>query len=105
MKTSVIKFLFVCLVIALSGTANAQSDSTIVVKVKGLGCPNDVSIVESNVKALAGVAECKTLKLGATTSIEVRFDPSAVSSVQIFDAIEHSGTCTDKDARQFKVKK
>ena len=65
-----------------------SKSQTITVKVKGIGCSRDVKAIATNVETLAGVAQCKVGKKGATTSYKVTFDPTLVTRTQIEATVE-----------------
>jgi copper chaperone CopZ len=85
--------------------AQAQTaDTTITVKVKGVGCATDIQMIQANVNKLKGVNTCETVKTGAITSFEVVFDPNMVQKEGIVQAIEDTPGCEDPDTRPYKVK-
>ncbi len=87
------------LIFSLESTCLAQSPETpkadslksMIVKVKGITCSNDVKTITGNIEKLIGVQRCKADKPGATTSFELSFNPARVSEKEIFAAIENTG--------------
>ena len=112
------KFLksFLFAVIALTASANVaysqtttatqttDNIKTITVKVKGVGCATDMKMICTNVEKLEGVSSFKSLKQGATTTFEAKFNPDLVTEKAIYSAIENTGECTNPDARPYQVK-
>jgi len=77
---------------------------TLSVKVKGVGCATDCKTICFNVEKLVGVSSFTTVKKGATTTFEAKYDPTLVTEEQINAAIENTGGCTNPDSRPYKVK-
>ena len=77
---------------------------TLSVKVKGVGCATDCKTICGNVEKLEGVSSFTTVKKGATTTFEAKYDPTVVTEEQIHAAIENTGGCTDPNSRPYKVK-
>ena len=100
------------LIFSLESTCLAQSPETpkadslksMIVKVKGITCSNDVKTITGNIEKLIGVQRCKADKPGATTSFELSFNPARVSEKEIFAAIENSGGCENPNEKPYKVK-
>lgn len=91
--------------LSLCSDIKAQaSDTTITVKVKGVGCATDIQMIQAQVKKLNGVNACETVKTGATTSFEVIFNPDLVGKEGIVQAIEDTPGCENPEARPYKVK-
>lgn len=108
-----IKLLYLCLfsiiIFALGNSAKAQtinqSDSTIVIKVKGITCPNDCADIANNVKSKQGVKSCEKIgKPSAVTSFEITFNPKTIKYEDIVLAIENTPGCQDSNAKPYKVK-
>lgn len=107
---------FLIIAIALIATTNisfAQTDAStqvmnitksIDVKVKGVTCTTDLKLIADNVEKLDGVTSCVTLKKGATTTLQVKMNPTLVTEKQIYTAIEDTACCKNPDARPYKVK-
>lgn len=99
-----------CTIVVSSGSAqtvhaaNIAVDTTIIVKVKGATCSNDLKLIETNVAKLKGVSKCNVGKKGAITSFNIQFDPKLVTRKKIHTAIEGTGSCENPDARPYKVK-
>ena len=81
-----------------------ESVKTIEVKVKGVGCADDILSISTNVEKLEGVSRCKTVKKGATTKFEIYLLPSMVSEESIHAAIEDTPGCKNPNDRPYKVK-
>ena len=82
----------------------AENIKTLTVKVKGVGCSNDCKTICTNVEKLEGVNSCSTVKKGAITTFEAKYDPAVISEEEIHAAIENTGGCTNPDSRPYKVK-
>ncbi len=109
-----ILFVFVLLA-ATANIAYAQTASTtdtpattqtetVTIKVKGVGCANDLKSIAGNVEKLDGVSSCKAVKMGATSSFEVVYNPSLVEEKAIHAAIEDTAGCSNPKDRPYKVK-
>jgi len=100
--------LFATANVAYSQTASTEQSTdnlkTLSVKVKGVGCSTDCKTICSNVEKLKGVNSSSTVKKGATTTFEVKYDATLVTEEQIHAAIENTGGCTNPDSRPYKVK-
>ena len=100
------------LIFSLESTCLAQSPETpkadslksMIVKVKGITCSNDVKTITGNIEKLIGVQRCKADKPGATTSFELYYNPARVSEKEIFAAIENTGGCENPNEKPYKVK-
>lgn len=109
-KISVVAFLvFYALPnFMIAQTSNAlpklESVETIEVKVKGVGCADDIKSIAANVEKLEGVSRCKTVKKGAVTKFEVYLLPSMVNVDAIHAAIEDTPGCQNPNDRPYKVK-
>lgn len=82
-----------------------DSLKTITVKVKGVTCKGDLKTIAGNVEEIKGVKSCKPLKMGATSSFVVDYNPSVASEKDIFKAIEDTEGCENPNDRPYKVKK
>ena len=90
-----------------SSTSTSQEETTtktISVKVKGVGCSTDIKTISANVQKLNGVSSCKTLKKGATTTFEVKMNPSLITEKEIHAAIENTAGCKNPNDRPYRVK-
>jgi copper chaperone CopZ len=85
-------------------TQNSDTSQTIVVKVKGVTCAGDLKTIASNVEKVEGVTTCKTGKMGATSSFEVKYNPKKANIKDIHSAIENTGGCENPNDRPYKVK-
>ncbi|MCX7743606.1 MAG: hypothetical protein N2167_03475 [Flavobacteriales bacterium] len=83
---------------------NRDSLKTFTIKVKGISCSMDLSMISANVEKLQGVIRCKPLKQGPTSTFEITYNPSKVSENEIFLAIENTASCENPDERPYKVK-
>lgn len=83
---------------------NSDTTQTIVIKVKGITCSNDLKTIATNVEKVAGVTTCKTGKMGATSTFEVKFNPKKASMKDIHSAIENTSGCENPNDRPYKVK-
>ncbi len=89
----------------IAQTATSAKDTTIIVKVKGLTCSNDLKTIATNVKEIKGVKECKPGKLGPTSTYKITYDLTAVNRKDIAAIIENTPGCGDGDEKPYKVKK
>lgn len=89
---------------AQNNAPTQDSSKTITVKVKGVTCSGDLKTIAGNVEKLSGVNHCKTGKMGATSTFEVKFNPSRVSEKEIYAAIENTGGCENPNDKPYKVK-
>ena len=106
MKSILFFVMTLLLCTAITPIVKAQTtDTTITVKVKGIGCATDLKMVEANITKLEGIIECKVLKQGATTTFDVQFNTQLASSKDIYAAIEGTGGCENPDDRPYKVKR
>lgn len=85
-------------------TTIAEEVKTIAVKVKGVGCEQDIKTIAANVEKLAGVISCVSPKKGATTTFTVKMNPALVTEDAINAAIEGTGGCSNPNDRPYKVK-
>jgi copper chaperone CopZ len=109
-----IKLLMLAMIIIISNLENTaaksifqNSDSiqTITIKVTGVTCAGDLKTIASNVEKVEGVSTCKTGKMGATSSFEVKYNPKKANIKDIHSAIENTGGCENPNDRPYKVKK
>ena len=87
-----------------SDTTATTTERTILVKVTGVGCSNDVRSIAANVEKLDGVNACTVIKKAAVTRYEVRFDPAIVSEEAIHAAVEATPGCSNQASRPYQVK-
>lgn len=85
-------------------TLTTDNVKTIAVKVKGVGCEQDIKSIAANVKKLDGVISCIAPKKGATTTFKVKLNPALVSEEAINAAIEGTAGCENPNDRPYKVK-
>jgi copper chaperone CopZ len=96
-------------VISFAQTADAapkakEKIKTMTVKVKGVGCEQDIKTISGNVEKLEGVTSCLITKKGATTTFKVKMNPSLVTEEAIHTAIENTAGCSNPNDRPYKVK-
>lgn len=96
--------LFVVNAKATAGKKQVYGDTTIVVKVKGVTCKNDLKTLSKNVKELKGVSDCTAGKAGPTSVFNVTYNPEMVGSKEIFSAFENTAGCSDPNDRPYKIK-
>lgn len=84
--------------------ASADNAKTITVKVKGVGCEQDIKTIAANVAKLEGVISCVSPKKGATTTFTVKMNPALVTEKAINEAIEGTAGCSNPNDRPYKVK-
>jgi copper chaperone CopZ len=85
-------------------TEKATSSLTSSIKVKGITCSKDLTMIADNVEKLEGVSSCEVAKQGATSTFNVTFSPALVTEEEIHKAIEGTGSCEDPNERPYKVK-
>ena len=97
--------------VSCAQTLNTQSktsnpnDTTVTVKVSGITCSGDLTMIAAGVEKMNGVSSCKqTGKMSASTSFEVKFDRSKISYAEVVKAIEGTASCDHPDQRPYKVK-
>lgn len=106
------QFCFFCLLTAGTVTLSAQTTAatevssieTAVVKVKGATCKTDLGMIVDNIKKTEGVSACEILKHGAVTSLEVKYNPAAVTLEKVQTVIESTGTCSNPNERRYSVR-
>lgn len=96
--------LFVVNTKVAAGNKQVNGDTTIVVKVKGVTCKNDLKTLSTNVKELKGVSDCIAGKAGPTSVFNVTYNTGMVSAKEIFSAFENTAGCTDPNDRPYKIK-
>ncbi len=104
--------LFFALFLVMCNACQAQSSETpktdtlksMIFKVKGITCSNDVKTITGNIEKLGGIQRCKADKPGATTSFELFYNPARVSEKDIIAAIENTGGCENPNEKPYKVK-
>lgn len=89
---------------AESSATTAENVKTIAVKVKGVGCEQDIKTIAANVEKLDGVISCVSPKKGTTTTFKVKMNPALVTKEAIDAAIEGTAGCSNPNARPYKVK-
>ena len=82
----------------------AETEKTITVKVKGVGCTRDLKAIATSVSDLEGVHLCETLKKGATTTFSVTYNPSIATDKMIYSAVENTPGCSKQTSLPYKVK-
>ena len=110
LKSFILAFVAIIATTNIAYSQSADTDQTtenlktLSVKVKGVGCATDCKTICSNVEKLEGVSSFTTVKKGATTTFEAKYDPALVTEEQINAAIENTGGCTKPESRPYKVK-
>ena len=64
----------------------------------------DLKNIASNVEKVEGVSTCKTGKMGATSSFEIKYNPKKANIKDIHSAIENTSGCENPNDRPYKVK-
>ena len=90
--------------IAVTTASEALSEMTILVKVTGVGCSNDVRSIAANIEKLDGVNTCTVIKKAAVTRFEVNFNPAMVTEENIHAAVEATPGCSNQSSRPYQVK-
>ena len=85
-------------------TLIVDSTETILIKVKGADCSNDLVRIGSNVEKIEGVVSCTLVKEGLTSKFEVVYKPTFVTNLDIYNAVENTGGCGNPDERPYTVK-
>ena len=81
------------------------NDTTVTVKVSGITCSGDLTMIAAGVEKMNGVSTCKQVgKMSTSTSFEVKYDPSKISYAEVVKAIEGTASCDHPDQRPYKVK-
>ena len=109
-----IKILALALVFiaATANSVSAQSSTeqtvssteTIVIKVNGADCSNDLRRISSNIEKEYGVSSSKVVKEGTTSRFEVTYDPALVTKETIYAAIEQTSGCGNPNNRPYTVR-
>ena len=82
-----------------------NQDTTIIVKVKGITCSNDIELIKSNVNKLSGIVKCEVTKTGNISFFMISYNKIKISLKDIYSAIENSGACCkDPSVKPYKVK-
>lgn len=77
---------------------------TLTVKVKGVGCSNDLKSIAQNVEKLRGVSDCEPKSKAAISKFKVTYNPALVSAEAIHSAIEGTAGCQNPNDRPYSVK-
>jgi copper chaperone CopZ len=109
MKISIFSaVIMTCFSILFAFQAKAQSADTlktVTLKVSGIDCPRDVKIINTNLKNQKGVTSAENVsKAAATTTFQIRYNPSVVSLDSLYKVVEGSPDCDDPNARPYKIK-
>ena len=73
--------------------------------VTGVTCSTDLTMIKASVEKVQGVSACKTVKQGATTSFEIKYNPRLSTEKAINAAIEGTSSCENPDERPYKIKR
>lgn len=109
-----IKTLLLALVVILA-TANfafaqtltelvIDSTETIIIKVKGADCSQDLIRMSSNIEKQDGVISSKIVKEGVTSKFEVKYKTALITKKEIYAVIENTSGCGNPDDRPYTVK-
>ena len=91
--------------VANTESTQQQETSTLVLKVSGANCNNDLRTLAQRVKAVDGVYNCETVgKRGVNTKFKVDFNPGLISEKEIRTAFESTPGCSDPNEFPYKVK-
>lgn len=98
------------LVFILTGFTLAAQDAdtitTIEVKIKGVTCANDLNIIGNNLKELEGIVSSELVgEAKPTSKMEITYNPTLVVVDSIYARIEDSPSCDFPDQRPYKVKR
>ncbi len=92
-------------VFSQSKTAQVKdSTETIIIKVKGADCSEDLKIMSVNIKKQKGVSSCKVIKEGVTSSFEVKYNPALITKKEIYAVIENTSGCDNPNEKPYTVK-
>jgi copper chaperone CopZ len=108
-KSSILAFIAMVATanIALSQNAMPQttdSTTTLIIKVKGADCSEDLKTIATNVEKLDGVSSCNIIKEGVTSNFEVKFNSALTTKKEIYAAIENTSGCDNPNDKPYKVK-
>lgn len=111
MKLFLSLFLTISCCLFFTAEANAQTatvaknnETTISVKVTGVGCSTDIRTIDASVEKLAGVNSCEASKRGAVTRFEVSYNPDVVCEDDIYQVIQDTPGCKNPNDRPYRVK-
>ena len=85
-------------------TQTKDSTETIIIKVKGADCSEDLQIMATNIKKQKGVSSCKVVKEGVTSNFEVKYNPAFISKKEIYTVIENTSGCDNPNEKPYTVK-
>lgn len=84
----------------------ADTVTTIEVKIKGVTCANDLNIIGNNLQELDGIVSSELIgKAKPTSKMEVTYNPTLVVVDSIYARIEDSPSCDFPDQKPYKVKR
>jgi len=109
-----IRILILALIVITTSTNSVYSQSktihtkdsteTIIIKVKGVDCSEDLKIMSSNIKKQKGISSCKVIKEGVTSSFEVKYNPALITKKEIYAVIENTSGCDNSNEKPYTVK-
>lgn len=100
------------MITAITNTAFSQNESaqvidstkTIIIKVKGADCTNDLMRMSANIVKQNGVSSCEIVKQAAVAKFEVAYNPTLITRKEINAVIENTSGCGNPNERPYKVK-
>ncbi len=101
-------FLFIAFLLVGFSAASQDADTitTIEVKIKGVTCANDLNIIGENLKELDGIVSSALVGDAKPTSkMEITYNPTLVVVDSIYARIEDSPSCDFPDQKPYKVKR
>jgi copper chaperone CopZ len=110
MKFSLSIFFSICCMVLFTTNLSAQTaatstnQTTISVKVTGVGCSTDVKTIASSVEKMAGVSSCVAAKRGAVTHFDVSYNPDMVCEDDIYQTVQATPGCKNPNDRPYRVK-
>ncbi len=112
MKYSLSIFFSICCMVLFTSNLSAQtetattstSQTTISVKVTGVGCSTDIKTIATNVERMEGVSSCIAAKRGAVTRFDVSYNPDMVSEEDIHQKVQDTPGCKNPNDRPYRVK-
>lgn len=84
----------------------ADTITTIEVKIKGVTCANDLNIIGNNLQALDGFITSSLVgEAKPTSKLAITYNPTLVPIDSIYARIEDSPSCDFPDQKPYKVKR
>lgn len=83
----------------------AAHDTTIIIKVSGVYCPQCPPNICARVKKETGVKDCILIgKPSAVSKFEVTYNYKVITYNKVIEAVQSTPSCDDPDEKPFKVK-